>query len=154
MHTPSGTFKRTIKESKLRTDVHHRGLTSVPQKRIVILTMMYWKSMVLNIFFSINNVSNGSNTISRQSATKFFVIASSCTSSIVGYYSYRPSMSKRLQKVHEHTAHSQTQLMLSTMGNSRDLKWGREHHYIAFDEYYNEPIGRSFDNCEIPFVTS
>ena len=29
-----------------------------------------------------------------------------------------------------------------------------EHHYIAFDEYYNEPIGRSFDNCEIPFVTS
>ena len=30
----------------------------------------------------------------------------------------------------------------------------REHHYIAFDEYYNEPIGRSFDNCEIPFVTS
>ena len=30
----------------------------------------------------------------------------------------------------------------------------REHHYIAFDEYYNEPIGRSFGNCEIPFVTS
>ena len=30
----------------------------------------------------------------------------------------------------------------------------REHDYIAFDEYYNEPIGRSFGNCEIPFVTS
>ena len=25
----------------------------------------------------------------------------------------------------------------------------REHHYIAFDEYYNEPIGRSFGNCDI-----
>ena len=30
----------------------------------------------------------------------------------------------------------------------------RENDYIAFDEYYNEPIGRSFGNCEIPFVTS
>ena len=29
-----------------------------------------------------------------------------------------------------------------------------ENDYIAFDEYYNEPIGRSFGNCEIPFVTS
>ena len=25
----------------------------------------------------------------------------------------------------------------------------REHDYIAFDEYYNEPIGRSFGNCDI-----
>ena len=24
-----------------------------------------------------------------------------------------------------------------------------EHDYIAFDEYYNEPIGRSFGNCDI-----
>ena len=30
----------------------------------------------------------------------------------------------------------------------------RENDYIAFDEYNNEPIGRSFGNCEIPFVTS
>ena len=30
----------------------------------------------------------------------------------------------------------------------------RENDYIAFDEYYNEPIGRSFGNCDIPFVTS
>ena len=30
----------------------------------------------------------------------------------------------------------------------------RENDYIAFDEYYNEPIGRSFGNCKIPFVTS
>ena len=30
----------------------------------------------------------------------------------------------------------------------------RENDYIAFDEYYNDPIGRSFGNCEIPFVTS
>ena len=29
-----------------------------------------------------------------------------------------------------------------------------ENDYIAFDEYYNEPIGRSFGNCEIPFMTS
>ena len=29
-----------------------------------------------------------------------------------------------------------------------------ENDYIAFAEYYNEPIGRSFGNCEIPFVTS
>ena len=29
-----------------------------------------------------------------------------------------------------------------------------ENDYIAFDEYYNEPIGRSFGNSEIPFVTS
>ena len=29
-----------------------------------------------------------------------------------------------------------------------------ENDYIAFTEYYNEPIGRSFGNCEIPFVTS
>ena len=30
--------------------------------------------------------------------------------------------------------------------------WGwvpGEHDYIAFDEYYNEPIGRSFGNCDI-----
>ena len=25
----------------------------------------------------------------------------------------------------------------------------REHDYIAFDEYYNEPIRRSFGNCDI-----
>ena len=25
----------------------------------------------------------------------------------------------------------------------------REHEYIAFDEYYNEPIRRSFGNCDI-----
>ena len=25
----------------------------------------------------------------------------------------------------------------------------REHDYITFDEYYNEPIGRSFGNCDI-----
>ena len=25
----------------------------------------------------------------------------------------------------------------------------REHDYIAFDEYYNEPIGRSFGNYDI-----
>ena len=24
-----------------------------------------------------------------------------------------------------------------------------QHDYIAFDEYYNEPIGRSFGNCDI-----
>ena len=24
-----------------------------------------------------------------------------------------------------------------------------EHDYIAFAEYYNEPIGRSFGNCDI-----
>ena len=24
-----------------------------------------------------------------------------------------------------------------------------EHDYIAFDEYYNEPIRRSFGNCDI-----
>ena len=30
----------------------------------------------------------------------------------------------------------------------------RENDYIAFAEYYNEPTGRSFGNCEIPFVTS
>ena len=24
-----------------------------------------------------------------------------------------------------------------------------EHDYIAFDEYYNKPIGRSFGNCDI-----
>ena len=30
----------------------------------------------------------------------------------------------------------------------------RENDYIALNEYYNEPIGRSFGNCEIPFVTS
>ena len=29
-----------------------------------------------------------------------------------------------------------------------------ENDYIAFAEYYNEPSGRSFGNCEIPFVTS
>ena len=26
---------------------------------------------------------------------------------------------------------------------------GREHDYIAFAEYYNEPIRRSFGNCDI-----
>ena len=28
-------------------------------------------------------------------------------------------------------------------------RFEREHDYIAFDEYYNEPIGRSFGNCDI-----
>ena len=37
--------------------------------------------------------------------------------------------------------------------HAKDCYWG-ENDYIAFDEYYNEPIGRSFGNCEIPFVTS
>ena len=37
---------------------------------------------------------------------------------------------------------------------SPDLQFSGENDYIAFDEYYNEPIGRSFGNCEIPFVTS
>ena len=38
------------------------------------------------------------------------------------------------------------------------LKWlalnPGENDYIAFDEYNNEQSGRSFGNCEIPFVTS
>ena len=38
-------------------------------------------------------------------------------------------------------------------GHVTQCPW-RENDYIAFDEYYNEPIGRSFGNCEIPFVTS
>ena len=32
--------------------------------------------------------------------------------------------------------------------DSRNIPKG-EHDYIAFDEYYNEPIGRSFGNCDI-----
>ena len=34
--------------------------------------------------------------------------------------------------------------------NARLLELGLgEHDYIAFDEYYNEPIRRSFGNCDI-----
>ena len=42
--------------------------------------------------------------------------------------------------------------MLTVMHSAFDIV--TENDYIAFDEYYNEPIGRSFGNCEIPFVTS
>ena len=34
-------------------------------------------------------------------------------------------------------------------GNIGGVDAKREHDYIAFDEYYNEPIRRSFGNCDI-----
>ena len=37
----------------------------------------------------------------------------------------------------------------NVMTSTVAVRFLREHDYIAFDEYYNEPIGRSFGNCDI-----
>ena len=40
-------------------------------------------------------------------------------------------------------------ILITEWGGGRADPICREHDYIAFDEYYNEPIGRSFGNCDI-----
>ena len=43
--------------------------------------------------------------------------------------------------------------MLDLREKEADHREHGEHDYIAFDEYYNEPIGRSFGNCDIYNMT-
>ena len=58
----------------------------------------------------------------------------------------------KLEHVSDSPQHLRTSSLRIIFPEQRERRW--ENDYIAFDEYYNEPIGRSFGNCEIPFVTS
>ena len=52
-------------------------------------------------------------------------------------------------KISKTLSDAKTGTIFGDFGKSKTVMLRGEHDYIAFDEYYNEPIGRSFGNCDI-----